>query len=236
MKMTLIPRFFIVTMVILASCRKETPGTLSSSSITVVNTIETANELAVYFSDTALAYYIDQAPVPYASSLEYGIPSATTSVLAISSFDTAMVMATTLALKPGGIYSLYFAGSGLPQVPVDVVFSQDTIPVYSDSAAGVRFISLSPGSGPVTVNLQGNLPTQTEFPALAYKQISAFKGYPDTSGITSYTFEIRDQASGNLLSTFQWNFTLFKSNTLTICGSENPNSMTPINVFQINNF
>jgi hypothetical protein len=107
---------------------------------------------------------------------------------------------------------------------------------YSDSISGVRFINLSQGSKPISINLQGNLPAQAEISGLAYKQVSVFKTYPDTNGISSYNFEIRDQASGNLLTTFSWNFTLFKNNTLVITGSEDPSIGTPVNVFPVNNF
>jgi hypothetical protein len=95
---------------------------------------------------------------------------------------------------------------------------------------------LSSGSQPISINLAGNDASQMEFNPIGYKQITAFKTYPDTCGISSYNFEVRDKATDNLLTTFQWSFSLFKNNTLVISGSEDPASSTPISVFAVNNY
>lgn len=235
-RILLIGRFILITIVIFA-CKKDTNPSYNTSSIIVVNAVEEPANIVVNFSDTALPYYLDQEPISFASSIQYGIPSGKTPIVVVASSDTTQPLTTmSVNLIGGGIYSLYIAGSGIPQTPVNAFLLKDTIPAYSDSVAGVRVINLSPASAPVSINLQGNSPVQTEFSNLAYEAISNFRSYPDTAGITQYTFEVRDQGTGNLLTTFSWVFTLFKNNTLVICGSEQAGSVTPISVFQINNF
>jgi hypothetical protein len=105
------------------------------------------------------------------------------------------------------------------------------------SSRALRKPVSSSDSKPITVNLQGNLPTQTEFGPLAYQQISSFKSYSVISNVGGvYNFEIRDQASDSLLLTYGWNYPYFKNNTIVISGSEAISSSTPLQVFQVNNY
>src|SRR6185369_10245432 len=118
-------------------------------------------------------------------------------------------------LTAGGLYTIFVVGA---DKLVDTMFLQDFIPVITDSSAGVRFVNLAQGSSLISVNLEGNDPAQTEFSNLGYKQVSNFKSYTGMNGITYYNFEVRDQASGNILTTFSWNIVLFKNQTLVING------------------
>lgn len=215
------------------SCQKNYTGG-AVSALNVVNATVGLSPVYVFLTRYDSAFYNQQASVSFGSWAEYGVPAGDAPITVVSSTDTASpLLQGNLVVRGGAIYTLYLAGV-FPNI--DTLFMRDTIPVYPDSAAGVRFINLSADSKPITINLQGNLPSQTEFPALAYKNITAFKSYPDTNGITSYIFEVRDQATGSLVTTFNWNFTLGKNNTLVICGSEESNSSFPIGVLQVNNY
>lgn len=232
MKSPIYTLLFFALLIVNASCKKASvnPGLISFNVIQATTDVPS---VYVYFTATPSNFYQQQAIIPYAASAEYGI-APNTPLVVVSSADTSKnLLSGTLHLKNGGIYSLYLAG---PASHLDTLLLQDQIPVHADSSSGVRFINLSSGRQPITVNLQGNPSTQTEFPVLAYKHISSFKSYPATSAITSYNFEIRDQASGLLLSTFTWNLALFKNNTIVICGSEDPTSSTPVSAFQVNNY
>jgi hypothetical protein len=63
---------------------------------------------------------------------------------------------------------------------------------------GLRFVNISKGSGPVSVNLAGQA-NGSEVEGLAYKNVSSFKKYKAGSGVSSYTFEFRDEVTGTLI-------------------------------------
>ena len=205
------------------------------AALNIINANTNAPSVLVYLTDYPNSFYQNRAPVYYGSALEYGTPAGINPLSIYKKTDTVKpLFRTTLNLNAGGIYSLYLAGTA-PQI--DTIFTQDNVPFHHDSAVSLRVINLSSDSHPITVNLEGNPSTQVEFPALAYRAVSDFKSYPATSNVSGYyNFEIRDQASGDLLTTFSWYYTLFQSNTLVISGSIDPASSMPINAFQVNNF
>lgn len=217
------------------SCKKEANKLYSTSSVTVVNAMQNMQDIVVTFSDTVLPYYLNQAPIHFASGIEYGVPSGYTPLTVLSFADTShSFFSGSIDIKAGGIYSLFLTGQ---EKAIDSVLTQDVIPVYTDSMAGVRFINLSTGSSPISVNLKGNPPTQTEFSDLAYKKASSFKAYSARKNTpTSYSFEVRNQTTGDLLTTFVWRYVRYKNNTLVITGSNDPAAQVSNTVFQIKNY
>lgn len=229
---------------VLGSCNKINTDT-RSASLTIVNGINNSNPLLTNFEPLApkggfsapLQYYSTANQVPYGGVWESG---SYVDVLSLSLFQypdsSVSLWSGTFSLLPGSIHTLFLSGD---TSSVDTLFSTDLIPYYpvSDSVAGIRFVNLAKGSLPMSVNVQGNLPSQTEFSNLGYKQISSFKPYNANSNAPGqYTFEIRDLASGNLLYTYSWSYTLFRNNTAAIIGSEDPSSSTPIQVVQVNDY
>jgi hypothetical protein len=198
--------------------------------------MQDAQNIAVNFLDTPISFHLNKALVQYGSSIEYGITAGTTPLTIVSAGDTSNpLISGSIDLKAGGIYSLYLAGQN--GKAVDTVFMQDLIPAYNDSVSGVRIINLSVDAGKISANLVGNPVGQNEFSDLGYKQISTFKTYSAMSNIPGYyTFEIRDQTTGDLLTSFDWSYTVFKNSTLVLCGSKDPAAPSPISVFQVNNF
>ena len=92
-------------------------------------------------------------------------------------------------------------------------------------------------SQPITINVQGNLPSQTEFSGVSYKTATNFKAYMTSSSLPGYyTFEIRDQATEGLLAVYQCYYTVFRSQTIVLTGSAEMNGNYPISAFQYNDF
>jgi len=224
----------LFALLFLLCCKKDTLPVFSNSSLTVVNASFENPIFAVTISDTLIPFYRNQSQIYYQSFGEYGYSSGNFPLIIVSASDTTKpLFKANFNLVEQGIYSLFLAGNSKS---LDTVFVQEHFTNYDDSLAGVRFINLATGSGPISVNLMGNDPVQKEFSDLGYKQISAFKTYSTSGGIYSYDFEIRDQVSGDLLTTFTWYFTNFKNQTLVISGASDPAIGSPISVFQVNNF
>jgi len=230
--------------IIQSGCIKS-EGVSGSAALTIVNAIDSSTSLVPDFepfnakglNQAPLEYFASASQIGYASYWEEGSYVGSVSLSLCDLTDTLRSLwKGTLDLPNGSIHTLFLSGD---TSSVDTLLTTDVIPYYplADSVAGVRFINLSKGSLPMTVNLQGNLPGQTEFSNLEYRQISSFKQYlANSSAPANYTFEIRDQATGTLLCTaFQWVYTPFDNYTLAIAGSENPSGTTPITIIQVDN-
>lgn len=223
----------------------KTMDTSGSSAFNIVNAINGNNSILTNFQPigpkgifaSPLQYYASANQIGYGSSWESGSYADSVSLSLFQYPDTgSIVWRGTFNFQRGSIHTLFLSGD---TTSVDTLLSTDLIPYYpvSDSVAGIRIVNLIWGSQPLSVNLAGNLPTQTEFSPIGYRQISGFNQYSANSTAGgSYSFEIRDQASDSLLTTYQWSYTLFKNQTLVIIGSENVNLPQPIQVVAMNNF
>ncbi|WP_343306645.1 hypothetical protein AAHN97_05975 [Chitinophaga niabensis] len=105
-----------------------------------------------------------------------------------------------LQLKPGTINTLFLTGT---KTAPDTLLTTDVIPYYpaSDSSLGIRFVNLSTGSAPVSVNITG-LANGSEAAGISYKAITGFKKYPAPAGLSQYNFEFRNAATGELLGSY----------------------------------
>lgn len=85
----------------------------------------------------------------------------------------------------------------------DTVLSRDEIPYFQegDSTMAIRFINLSPGSGPISINRKDSVPG-SEVNNLTYKSMSEFKRYNAKRNILNYVFEFHDAVTGELLATY----------------------------------
>jgi len=152
----------------------------------------------------------------------------------------------TLALSNNSIHSLFLTGT--VSAP-DTLYTSDVLPYYppGDSVVGIRFVNLSPGSNPISVNITGN-PLGSEANSLAYKGLSNFHQYPATSSISSYTFEFHDVATGNMLasytlnginnigSVFSTNNYVYRNYTLALIGANDSTGTFAQNCLLINNY
>jgi len=230
--------------IIIAGCVKTStpPGT---SSLTIVNAMNGSSFLLTDFTPLngkgipvdQLEYYINAAEIYYSNALEEA-RGGETSISLYNYPDTSRsFFAGTFDLGVGKAYSLFICGDTLN---TDTLFTKDSIPYYpysGDSVVGVRFVNLAQNSMQISVNIQGDSLRTNGFSNLYYRDLSSFKSYPATSSIPGYyIFEIRNQSTDSILSTYTWYYDLFKSQTIVIAGSEDPASNFPINVWQYNNF
>ncbi|TDX01827.1 DUF4397 domain-containing protein [Dinghuibacter silviterrae] len=235
---------YFILIIVIWGCKKGTNGGGSSApvSINVFNAIPgSAPIIPVFGTFEPLKWFSSATRVYYGNVYLFSPVGGSNDLYIVQNTDTILsnskgpLFSGSLNLQGGSIYSFFLSGD---TVNTDTVLVQDKIPIYSDSSVGVRFINLVSGSLPMSVNIHGNVPADTEFYGLAYKSVSMFKKYSASSLVPGgyYKFEIRDEQSGTLLTTFSWSFTRFKCNTLVISGSELPGFSTPLQVYQMNNY
>jgi len=222
------------------SCKKEStyvkPAPLSA--LTVVNAVVNANPVIADFSgaDSVSTYFSSTTQIGYGSFYEYSVTAGKPAAAIYQVSDTlSPFYKGILNVQPAGVYSLFLSGSDTSHI--DTLLTLDNPPYHpsADSACGVRFINLSPGSQPLSVNLVDNA-NGSEAGNLAYRAITGFKNYYAGLNATAYTFEIRDAASGNLLATWSNNLPIYQNITIAVIGLQDSAATVPISVMQINNF
>ncbi|HEY4063966.1 MAG TPA: DUF4397 domain-containing protein [Puia sp.] len=230
--------FFLLmaALVIQLSCRKDNRNFGTPTAFTIVHAWVGGNKLVADFFGVPMNYYSTAPQISYGGSMEYS-PAAGTGPLAISQItDTShAVYNNTLSLAPGAAYTLFLTGKSATP---DTLLTRDTIPYHpaTDSVVGIRFVNLSPGSSPVSINIQ-NGAHGSEVPALAYKAITSFKPYPATSTVTKYVFEIRDAASGNLLYTYTYSgLARFRNVTVAVKGLAGGTGTSALGTILVNDF
>jgi hypothetical protein len=206
------------------SCKKEfsTIKPINLSDVTVVNAIVNSNALIPDFSNTPVRYFSFATNISNGSYQEYPMQSGTIPISVWQISDTTQtIFKGILNLQPQAIYSLFLSGNN-PSSP-DSLFTHDELAYHSitDSVAGVRFVNLSAGSNPISVDIQGNV-NGSEVVSLPYRQITSFKVYTDTKLIPSsqeYIFEFRDVSTGDLLANFTYNnIARFRNVTIVFFG------------------
>jgi len=216
------------------ACNK-TKLSMPPVSINVVNAMATSEPIVPVFGATSsLKYFSISQSIGYGSSIVYSPQSGQVQLSLVQISDTSDVLYKgTFDTSPGSVYSFFIAGDVLKP---DTLWVRDVVPFYSDSSAGVRFVNLSQSSGPISINLEGNPPSQNEFDGLRFRQISSFKKYAAGANMPgAYTFEIRDQASNDLLTTVTWEYTRFRNTTYVISGPTVSGGDPPF-LFSYNNF
>ena len=226
----------------MCACHKSTTE-VAPASLNIINAIADSQAvIPILNADQPTNYFVNAEAISYTNAHLYSPPSGSTFINIAQITDTVQVspkfdlFSGTFNLLPGAIYSLFLTGD---TTALDTMFVRDNIPpYYTDSLAGVRFVNLSPGSLPISITIEGNPSSQTEFSGVGYKSITSFKTYAANNSVanSSYLFVVRDQATGDSLASYSWSYTLFKNNTLIISGSESSSSTTPLQVFQMNNY
>ena len=211
---------------ILSSCTKEQdfPGT---ASLTLINALPNSTpSLVTNFSGTDPINYQNALKLVYATANNTNQSLAYTGEqhLAIYRYPDTLVHNAplynlALDLAPGTIYTLFLTGT---LSSPDTMFTIDTPPFHpiSDSSLGFRFVNLSAGGAPVSVNLAGRA-NGSEANNLSYKSITGFTSYPATAAVSKYTFEFRNASTGALISSFD---------------VADINKVTPINARRFRNF
>jgi hypothetical protein len=158
-----------------------------------------------------------------------------------------------LPLKQKTIYSLFLCGADT--TTPDYLFTTDTL-LYlgpSDSAVGIRFVNLSTGSSPISVNLEGS-PNGSEVGSLSYKRLTGFKEYLSNSAASlngGYLFVFRDAVTGDSLTCYpvinnnnevpgltdlNGNQLTFKNVTIALIGQPGMNAAVPQSAILIDDY
>lgn len=186
------------------SCSKESGS--PTASLSLINAVPNSTpSLVVNFSGAApITWYKNALKLVYGTIDRNSIamPYSGDQQLAIFRYpDTsahgAPLFNLNLSLQPGNMHTLFLTGT---LTSPDTLFTTDIIPYYaaSDSSMGIRFVNLSAGSSPVSVNIAGS-PNGSEVSSLSYKGITGFQRYPATAAVKNYNFEFRDAVTGALL-------------------------------------
>lgn len=193
--------------VLLFACNKNNlPLASVAASLSFANTTVGSAPLVTKFGNVNLIY----STVTTANKISYGVSNTFSeigggqTVSFIQTTDTTHTLFTgNLNLQTGGIYSLYLTGT---VAQPDTVFIHENLTYHAatDSVAGIRFINLSPGSNPVSVDIKGQA-NGSEVTNLVYKGRTIFKTYKADHTVASYIFEFRDATSGALLATYALN-------------------------------
>lgn len=109
------------------------------------------------------------------------------------------VISADLQLETGKIYSMFIYGE---KSAATYTVHEDQFPdiIGKDSVTLIRFANFSEGQ-PISVNIKGQAPG-SYIQSLPFKSTTGFDALKVGPSIANYEFEIRDQASGNLITTF----------------------------------
>lgn len=219
MKKTILYIFAMSTMI--TACKKDTVKTAPLASLNIVNAV--VNGAALTLNNTGASVFNN-------SNMAFTINAGQSQ---INLFDPANPAKPyydeTVPTNNGEYASLFLSGSS-PSA-VDAVLIKETYKNYVDSLFGVRFINLSPGSSPISVNIEGGS-NGSEVQSLAYKAYGSFKQYPGKKVNTSYTFEIRDAATGTLEESYTLpSIPRFHNITIALIGLPASRSVLQVNHF-----
>jgi len=190
MKQAYILFFLLSNFNIIIACRKQAPPTRTAGTLTLVNTLVQGQAIQLsshrqVVNNNAFAH-VGLLPGPRDL---YLFPIG-------DSLKPYYVSLKPLQVQEGDIYTLLL--SGLATAP-EILLLHEALPVHIDSSMGIRFINLSPGSPAVNITLS-TTPALPEFSKLEYQQITPFLSYPITSVFKSYTFQVREAATGERIA------------------------------------
>jgi len=193
---------------ILFGCTKTYTGPVSSgvTSLNIVNAIPGSSSVIANVNGQ-LPYYKSQISIGSGGYLPYQFSGGNTIISFVQTTDTTtpLVSMPATTLDNGTIHSLFLTGtisSPETMLVTDNLIHYGGKDMTSDSTTGIRFVNLSPGGSPISINIQGQS-NGSEIGGLAYKQITDFKAYDAMSTVSKYTFEFRDASSGSLLATYE---------------------------------
>jgi len=254
-----------IAVVLMSGCRKQA-SPIPVASLNVVNALPTSAPLILVQGSITpeIGKFLGIGTLPYASTAVLTAPSGAESFYVVQqNADTTSINAqggdfmfnSTLNFIAGGIYSLFI--TGVDTTSPDFLFVRDVLPVIKDSSVGIRFVNLSTGSNPISINLEGSQ-NGSEVTNLPYKNITSFKQYTNNSTTIDYLFVVRDATTGDSLTQFDFlacgssnngngltdpsssynNGTLltFKNVTIAIYGSESITSGNPLSTMLIDNY
>ncbi len=195
----------------LFACTKSNAVYTKSGAISIVNVVTGGANIYLNNSTGGAVSNNSAATFPLlAGQVQVSLSTlATTTVPSVTYYNQLISMTGT------GNISLFLSGPS--PANVDTTRINETYKNYADSLCGVRFINLAPGSKPISVNLKGNA-NGSEVNSLAYKSYSSFIPYTAKVANPSYVFEIRDAATGNLITSYTLATPYFHNVTIALRG------------------
>ncbi|MFA4870202.1 MAG: hypothetical protein WC623_18535 [Pedobacter sp.] len=195
-------------LLVISSCKKDIvkPGT-GTAALTIVNCVAGNSKLLTNFNGTDLSgvkfygqlNYVD--PEWYLFTTNYsGQQKLGLYLAADTSLNSNPLFNLKLNLPVNTMHTLFLMGT--PQAP-DTLFTKNKLPYHlpADSTMGIRFVNISEGGNPVSVNLIGQA-DRYAIANLPYKGATEFKHYTVRSTVDSYTFEFRDRITDELLGSY----------------------------------
>lgn len=194
-----------------------TKTSISSTSLTPLSSLNVTN--AVVGGSTLTLNVTNGQTVTNNSYAQFSLVAGQTKVnLFPAATPNTPYYNQTLSMANGSYYSLFLSGAS--SSAIDATLINETYQNYTDSLCGVRFINLSPGSNPISVNLIGSV-NGSEVTSLAYKAYTDFKQYPAKKTNTSYAFQIRDATTDNLITSYTLSTPYFHNVTIVLRGLVN---------------
>ena len=196
--------FAWILSLVMVSCSKQKPVP-APVSLSIVHAITGSNVVVTNFTGTKRIDYLKAQKIEYGSfnmSSRFSV-TATSQPLGIYNYpDTTdkskPLLDLTLELAGSSINTLFLTGT---KDHPDHILVKENLPDYgADSTMGVRFVNLSSGSSPVSVNIAGK-PAGSELTGLSYKNITGFMRYDVKANMPDYVFECRDATTGTLIAT-----------------------------------
>ena len=190
------------------ACSKEEPFVGSPSTVQLFNALDDGTELYVDLSgrrpmefNTALRitnkqYYDVRTNSIYIKQPQQPLELWSTSDT--STHDSPLISAN-LELEEKSFYSMFVFGN---KTAAEFLLHKDEIPALkaNDSVTFFRFANFG-NARPISVNLKGE-PAGSFIQSLPYKGIGEFTEMNARTAVGQYEFEIRDQASEELLAVF----------------------------------
>ena len=219
------------------ACKKyDFNGVVSPASVIVVHAMPDGNSMLPFFGVPPAKYWNTRVKVSYGGFYLFSPPKDSGALLVVPSTDTLFsVFQGKLPLVSGGIYTFFLAGD---TTQPDTLLTKDDIPYFTDSSVACRFVNCSQGGKSLNITISGNDPTtQPEVASLGYMQASTFKRYSAATSIGgSYTFVVRDAASGDSLTSYTWRYNMYKTHSLVIMGSQDGTGPKPLKVYAVNHY
>lgn len=246
-----------------AACKKNDDPPQQSAALSIINAVTGADTVVPRFNNSYLStphyiwgtfvYYNRYVPGIFLNGHNLFATKSGIQPLTIFKYPDTLSSSRplynlTLNLPVGSIHTLFLTGTAAKP---DTMLAVDLPPNYqvSDTSVGFRFVNLSQGAPPISINLQGQA-NGSEVSSLPYKNITGFKKFAATSDISSYTFEFRDAATGKLIKAFTANgvnndgsdpnypknLWRFKNYTLALLGLPGETGKAAQTIFLINNY
>ena len=229
--------FLLLTSALYIGCEDEDNLPFTAASLKVVHVAVNAPDVHINYFGRDMTFF-NNPTLSYSQDERFTLPPGISrEVKIVSAEDTlAQLLSTAITLEAGDIGTLFLLGQG---GEMQGMFFNESLPALSDSLTGVRFINLSPDSGPVSVTLSGqdgNLASD-----LSYPDDSGYLELEARRQVGTYVFEFRD-GDDNIIGTASLEVipergtnAVFKYHTFALTGLSNDgNGGNSLSVQRIN--